>query len=66
VTKPRSRFLIFVFEVFFDAHVFEFTGLEYFAAFEALHELGIFFAAYDLHARMLARLLGALRVRERL
>jgi hypothetical protein len=70
VTRAKllaSRLLGFAFGVFFDAHVLEFAGLEDFAALEALHELGVFFAAHDLHARVLARLLvSVLRMRERL
>jgi hypothetical protein len=65
-----SRFLGFAFGAlgaFFDAHVLEFAGLEDFATFEALQEFRIFFAAHDLHARVLARLLACvLRMRERL
>jgi hypothetical protein len=60
-------FLSFVFGAFLDAHVLEFAGLEDLAALKAFYELGIFIAAHDLYARMLARLLpGVLRVRERL
>ena len=61
------RLLGFVFSFFLDAHVFEFAGLEDFAALEALHELSVFIAADDLHARMFARFLArVLRMRERL
>lgn len=60
-----SRFLIFV-EVFLDAHVLEFTSFENFAAFKTFDELGIFVAADDLHARMLAWWFGAWNGRERL
>jgi hypothetical protein len=38
---------------FFDGHIFEFTGLEDFAAFETLHEFCIFLAGDNLHARVL-------------
>ena len=38
----------------FDGHIFEFAGFEYFSAFEALNEFGVFFAGHDLHAWMLA------------
>jgi len=38
----------------FDTHIFEFAGFKDFAAFQAFHELGVFFAAHDLHAGMLA------------
>lgn len=66
----RSGFLGLAFGAlgaFFDAHIFEFAGLEDFAAFEAFQEFRIFFAAHDLHARMFARLLACvLRLRERL
>jgi hypothetical protein len=61
------RFLGFALGTFFDAHVLEFAGFEDFAALKAFHELGVFLAAHDLHARVLARLLpGVLRMRERL
>src|SRR5580658_1616559 len=67
LTKRGLRFLGFAFGVFLDAHVFEFARLEDFAALEALHELSVFLAADDLHARMLARFLArVLRMRERL
>jgi len=59
------RFLIFV-EVFFDAHVLEFACFENFAALKAFDELGIFVAADDLHARMLAWWFGTWNGRERL
>ena len=39
---------------FFDVHVFEFAGVEYFAAFEALDVFGIFIAGNDLDTRMFA------------
>jgi hypothetical protein len=39
---------------FLDVHVFEFAGVEYFAAFEALDEFGIFIAGNDLDTRMFA------------
>jgi len=61
------RFLGFAFGAFLDAHVLEFAGFEDFAALKAFHELGVLFAAHDLHARVFARLLaGVLRMRERL
>jgi hypothetical protein len=61
------RFLGLALSAFLDAHVPEFAGFEDLAALQALHKLGVLFAAYDLHARMFARLLaGVLRVRERL
>jgi hypothetical protein len=64
---PFLRFLGFAFGAFFDAHVLEFARLEDFAALEALDELGVFIAAHDLHARVLARLLSCvLRMGERL
>jgi len=53
-----SRFLGFAICGFFDTHVFEFAGFEYFAAFQAFHKLGVFFATHDLHAWMLAGLLS--------
>ena len=57
--SPSARFL--------DAHVFQFAGLEDFATLQAFHEFRIFFAAHDLHARVLAGLLaGVLRLRKRL
>ena len=37
----------------FDRHIFEFAGFEDFAALEALDVFRVFFAADDLHARML-------------
>jgi hypothetical protein len=39
--------------IVFDRHVFEFTGLEDFAALFALDEFGVFFTGHDLHARVL-------------
>jgi len=39
---------------FLDVHVFEFAGVEYFAAFEALYVFGIFIAGNDLDTRMFA------------
>jgi hypothetical protein len=60
-------FLDFPFGALLDAHVLEFARLEHFAALKAFHELCVFIAAHNLHARMLARrLAGGLRVRERL
>jgi len=41
----------------FDAHVLKFAGLENVAAFQAFDELGVIFAAHNLHARVLAGLL---------
>jgi hypothetical protein len=65
-----SRFLGFAFGTFgtfLDAHVLKLAGLEDLAALEAFHELRVFLAAHDLHARVLARLLACvLRMRERL
>jgi hypothetical protein len=59
--------LRFAFDALFNAHVFEFAGLEDFAALQALQEFGIFFTAYDLHARMFAgALAGVWRLRGRL
>jgi len=52
---PESDFGVF--GALFDIHVLELTGLEDLAALYTLHELGIFVAADDLHARMFARLL---------
>lgn len=43
---------------FFDVHVFEFAGVEYLAAFEALHVFGIFIAGNDLDTRMFAWIHG--------
>jgi hypothetical protein len=60
------RLLGFAFGSFFDTHILEFAGFKYFATFQALHELSVFFAAYDLHAGMLARFLRAGRGRQRL
>jgi hypothetical protein len=37
---------------FFDGHVFEFTGVKNFAAFQAFHELRVFVAGYDLNTRV--------------
>jgi hypothetical protein len=39
---------------FFDAHVFEFAGVEYFTTFKTFHEFGIFIAGNDLDTRVLA------------
>jgi hypothetical protein len=61
-----SGFLSFLFDVFFNTHVFQFARLEDFTAFEALDKFGIFVAANNLHARMLARLSWFLRLRGRL
>jgi hypothetical protein len=50
----------------FNAHVFQFAGLEDLAALQAFHKLGVFIAAYDLHTRVLAGLrAGVWRWRER-
>lgn len=62
----QALFLGFVLSGFLNAHVFEFARFEYFATLEALYELGILVATDDLHARMLARFVGFLRLRERL
>jgi hypothetical protein len=53
--KPRalgtaSRFVLQL--GFFDGHVFEFTGVKNFAAFQAFHELRVFVAGYDLNTRV--------------
>jgi hypothetical protein len=57
----------FAFGAFLDTHVLEFAGLEDLATLKTFDELGVFITAYDLHARVLARLLAsALRMRERL
>jgi hypothetical protein len=61
-----SGFLSFLLHAFLNAHVFELAGFENLAAFEALDKFGVFVAADNLHARMLARLSWFLRVRERL
>lgn len=45
------------FTAFLDAHVFQFARFKDFAAFQAFHEFSIFITAYNLHARVLARLL---------
>jgi hypothetical protein len=37
---------------FFDGHVFEFTGIKNFTAFQAFHELRVFVAGYDLNTRV--------------
>jgi hypothetical protein len=58
--------MVFAFGALLDAHILKFAGLEDFPAFEALHELGIFVAAHDLHAGMLTGLACALRMRKRL
>jgi hypothetical protein len=53
---------------FLDTHVLEFAVFEDLAAFQAFHELSVLVAAYDLHARVLARwfLIYALRRRGQL
>jgi len=61
-----SGFLSFFFHAFFNAHVFEFAGLENLAALEALDEFGFLIATDNLNARMLAGLSWFLRRRERL
>ncbi len=48
----------FAFDALFDAHVLEFAGFEDLAAFQTLNEFGIFVAADDLHARVLAGLIA--------
>jgi hypothetical protein len=63
--KPEL-FLSFVLSSFLNTHILELARFEYFAALEALYKLGIFVAADDLHARMLTRFIGILRLRERL
>ena len=61
------RLLRLAFGSFLDAHILELAGFEDFATLEAFHKLRVFFAAHDLHARMLAGLLGGvLGLRERL
>jgi hypothetical protein len=45
--------------LFFDCHVFEFTGVEDFAAFLALYKFRIFLARDNPHAGMLADLFYA-------
>jgi hypothetical protein len=56
-----------VFRTLFDAHVLQFAGLEDFATFQTLYKLGVFVAAYNLHARVLARFtLGIRRLGKRL
>jgi hypothetical protein len=63
--KAGSRFF---FNSLFDVHVLELAGLEDLSALLAFDELGIFVAADDLHAQMLAglRRLYVLRRRGRL
>src|SRR5277367_5405910 len=52
--KARRNRSGFVVELgFFDGHIFEFTGFEDFAAFQTLHEFGVFLASNNLHARVL-------------
>jgi hypothetical protein len=58
LTKTRKRSDLAFLRSLFDIHILEFAGLEDFAAFLALDELRILVPANDLHARMLARLLG--------
>jgi hypothetical protein len=41
---------------FLDVHVFEFAGFEDIAALHAFDEFGVLVAAYDLNARVFARL----------
>jgi hypothetical protein len=55
VTVKRLRLVLL--RAIFDVHVFKLTGLEDFAALFALDEFSILVAAYDLHTRMLTRLL---------
>jgi hypothetical protein len=52
----------------FDAHVFEFAGLEDFAAILAFDKFGVLVATDNLHTKVLAGLLlaGVLRRRGRL
>jgi hypothetical protein len=45
--------------LFFDHHVFEFTGIEDFPAFFALYKFRVFLARNDAHTRMLADLFHA-------
>jgi hypothetical protein len=67
VTFVISRCSEFLTCAIFDVHVLELAGLEDFAAVLAFDELGVLIAAYDLHAKMLARLrLDVLRRRGRL
>src|SRR6266850_5851443 len=54
LTVERLGFLR---ELLFDSHIFELTGFEDFATLQALDEIGVFFAGYNLHARMAARLI---------
>jgi hypothetical protein len=58
-------FLSFAFSGFLNAHVLELARFEHFSALQALDKLRVFFAAHNLNARMLARFVGALRMRER-
>ena len=55
-------FFFFGWDLGFYVHVTKLAGFEDLAALEALHELGILFAAHDLYAGMLTRLAGVLRV----
>jgi hypothetical protein len=58
--------LSFAFGSFLNAHVLEFARFEYFSALQAFHKFSVFVAAHNLNTRMLARLVGVLRMRERL
>jgi hypothetical protein len=44
--------------LFFDVHILEFAGFEDFAAVLAFNEFGVLIAADNLHAKVLAGLLG--------
>ena len=57
----RDSFRGVVLRAFFNAHIFEFAGLEDFAALKAFHEFGIFVPAHNLHPWMFAGLLAGVR-----
>ena len=50
--------------LFFDGHVFEFAGFEYFTAQQALDKFSIFFPCHNLHARVLTLIHGYVSSRE--
>ena len=55
--QRSGRLGVFRFDVFFNGHVFELTGLKNIATFLAFDELSVFIASDDTHARMPAQFL---------
>lgn len=61
-----ALFLSLALDAFLDTHIFQLARFENLAAIKALDELGVFVAADDLYAWVLARLACTLWLRKRL